>query len=569
MKIATKLLLAGVFAACAMAVTGLVLLSAAQQMKRELARNEAAGEILNAVTAVRYLTLEYVVGHGERTQSQLQQRHESLSKLLAGATGFDGQEEQKILADLQNTQQQAKSLFLELVNNRKTGQAKDKLAIMEELEARLTGQITNKAQDMIAVSLALSDRSRQGVLDAQRQASIAIMIFGGAILLVGVLIWILILHSVIRPLDTLRAGITLIGSGNLEHRLAITAQDEIGDLARAFDEMSEKLQGTTVSRDELGASNQALQAEIAERQRTEARLYQLMQETQETVDILFTSTEEIMSATTQVAAGSTETASAVSQTATTVEEVKQTAHAATEKARAVSDEVQRTAQISQDGRRSVEESIESMHRIQEHMESVADSIARLSEQSVAIGEIIATVNNLAEQSNMLAVNASIEAARAGDHGKGFAVVAQEVKYLSDQSKRATSQIKGIIHDVQKATTQAVLTIEQSSKAVEKGVRLSGEAGASIRDLSNSLDEAASAAIHIATSAQQQLIGMDQAAIAMQSIKLASEQNVASTLMTEDAAQALHALGQKLKHLLEQYHLSMKMHAPTTVEQESP
>lgn len=557
MKIATRLTLAGLFATCAVAVIGVVLWSATQQVKGELGRNEAASEILNAVTSLRYLTLEYVAGHEERAQAQLQLRYASLSKLLAGTAGFSGKEEQGILDELQSTHQRTQALFAELVANRKAGEAtQDRQEVFEELEARLTGQIMNKVQDMIAVALDLSNRSRQGVLEAQQRLNVAVMIFGGVVLLLMALVWALIRHSIIRPLATLRAGAAIIGSGDLGYRFSIATRDEIGEVSRAFDDMSAKLQGTTVSRDELGKSNEALQEEIAERRRVEERLHQLMQETQETVDILFSSTGEILSATTEVAVGSEETACAVSQTATTVEQVKQTVQVATEKARHVSDEVQRTAQISQDGKKSVEEAIEAMRRIQEQMESVADSITHLNEQSATISEIIATVNDLADQSTMLAINASIEAARAGEQGKGFIVVAQEVKTLSEQSKRATAQVRGIINEVQKATTHVVLTIEQSGKAVENGMRLSSEAGESIRGLTQSLAEAAEAATHIAASAQQQLVGMDQAAVAMQNIKLASEQNVASTRLTEDCAQTLHALGQKLKHLLGQYQLSL-------------
>jgi methyl-accepting chemotaxis protein len=427
--------------------------------------------------------------------------------------------------------------------------------VLDELEARLTGQIMNKAQDMISDALNLSDRSRLGVLNALQRGSVAVMTFGGGVLLVIAATWILTLRSVIRPLATLRAGTAIIGAGDLDYRLAVTTRDEMGDLSRAFDEMTEKLRGTTVSRDELGKNNDVLQAEITERKRVETHLRHLMQETHETVNILSTSTNEIMSAATQVATGSAETATAVRQTASTVEEVKQTALVATEKARVVSDDAQKTARISQNGKKSVDESIEAMHHIREQMESVAESIARLSEQSLAIGELISAVNDLAEQSNLLAVNAAIEAARAGEQGKGFAVVAQEVKSLSEQSKRATGQVRALLGDIQKATTAVVLAMEQGSKAVASGVRRSGEVGESIRGLTHSLEEAAAAAIQIAASAQQQMIGMDQTAMAMRSIQQASEQNVASTRLTEDTARNLHVLGQKLKHLLEEYQVT--------------
>ena len=272
----------------------------------------------------------------------------------------------------------------------------------------------------------------------------------------------------------------------------------------------------------------------------------------EGVNVLASSASEITASTTQVAAGSAETATAVSQTTATVEEVKQTAQVSSQKAKYVSEAAQKTAQISQGGRKSAEDSIGAMQRIQAQMESIAEAIVRLSEQGQAIGEIIATVSDLAEQSNLLAVNAAIEAAKAGEQGRGFAVVAQEVKSLAEQSKQATAQVRAILGDIQKATSGAVMATEQGTKAVEAGVKLSGEVGESIRQLAESIAESAQAAQQIAASSQQQLAGMDQVALAMQNINQASAQNVASTKQAEAAAQNLHELGLKLKGLVAQY-----------------
>ena len=290
--------------------------------------------------------------------------------------------------------------------------------------------------------------------------------------------------------------------------------------------------------------------DITERKRAEAGMSRLMQEMQETVSILAASTSDILEAASQVATGSSQTATSVSETTATVEEVKQTALMAADKARNVSESAQRTADISKHGKKSVEESVEAMRHIQSQMESVAESIVRLSEQSQAIGEIIATVNDLAEQSNLLAVNAAIEAAKAGEQGKGFAVVAQEVKSLAGQSKQATTQVRAILGEIQKATNAAVMATEQGSKAVESGVRLSGDVGQSINVLAESIEEAARAATQIAVSAQQQLIGMDQAVGAIKGISLASQQNVDSAGQAKTAAQNLHALGLKLKQMME-------------------
>jgi methyl-accepting chemotaxis protein len=186
------------------------------------------------------------------------------------------------------------------------------------------------------------------------------------------------------------------------------------------------------------------------------------------------------------------------------------------------------------------------------MESIADSMVRLSDQTQTIGQVVTTVEDLAVQSNLLAVNAAIEAAKAGEQGKGFAVVAQEVRTLAEQSKQATTQVRGILADIQKATNAAVMATEQGSKAVEAGVKQFGQAGESIQALSNSVTEAAHAATQIAASSQQQLVGVDQVASAMENIKQASVQSVSSAKQLEAAAYNLKELGHKLKLQVDRY-----------------
>lgn len=275
----------------------------------------------------------------------------------------------------------------------------------------------------------------------------------------------------------------------------------------------------------------------------------ITRELREGIAKLASSASEILATTSQLASNVVQTATAVSETTATVEEVKQTAQLTTEKARYVLDSAQKASNVSTLGRSAVDDTVQGMHRIQTQMESVADSIVRLSEQSQAIGEIIATVNGLAEQSNLLAVNAAIEATKAGEQGKGFGVVAQEIKSLADQSKQATAQVRTILGDIQKATSAAVLATEQGSKAVEAGVKQSGDTGNSIRVLADNITEAAQAATQIAASSQQQMVGMDQVVVAMESIKQASTQNVAGTRQAEEAAKSLHQLGLRLGDLI--------------------
>jgi len=340
----------------------------------------------------------------------------------------------------------------------------------------------------------------------------------------AVALGVLLTRNIARPLERLTELASRITEGNLKTPdVKYDRDDEVGVLGNAFQRMSENL------REQLKSLSEG-------------------------VALLGSSASEIVASTTQLAASASESATAVSETTTTVEEVRQTAQMASQKARLVSETAQKATQTSAAGRKSVEEAIGGMNRIRQQMEAIAGSMARLGEQSQTIGQIIATVEDLAAQSNLLAVNAAIEATKAGEHGKGFGVVAQEVRSLAEQSKEATREVRTILNEIQKATAAAVLATEQGSKAVESGERQTGGAADSIQSLNGVVVEAAQAATQIAASSQQQLVGMDQVAVAMESIKQSSSQNVASAKQLENAAVSLNGLGQRLKEVVGRYNL---------------
>jgi len=263
---------------------------------------------------------------------------------------------------------------------------------------------------------------------------------------------------------------------------------------------------------------------------------------------LASSISEISATASMLASSAMETSTSISEITTTVEEVKQIAHISNDKAGEVQTQAENVAQISGRGKQATEDATTGMSRIKEEMEYVAESIVKLSEQTQSIGEIINAVNDLADQSNLLSVNASIEAAKAGEYGKGFAVVAQEVKTLADQSKDATEQVRTILNDIQKATSAAVMSTERGSKTVENGAQLSFQAGEAIGTLIMSVTESEQAATQIATSSQEQLLGIDHLAEAMESIKEATTQNVDAARQLESATHSMNALAQKLKDM---------------------
>jgi methyl-accepting chemotaxis protein len=343
-------------------------------------------------------------------------------------------------------------------------------------------------------------------------------------LIILALVGFFITRNIAKPLSDLAKRAELISGGDLSGIInPVVRNDEVGVLMRSFNNMVEVLKTQN-------------------------------QEILKGVNVITSTSAQILTSTTQIGTGSAETASAISETTTTVEEVRQAAVLSSEKAKNLSDTASRVVQVSLDGRKAVDETFEEMTKISKQMDEIAQTVILLSEQSQAIGGIIASVTDLASQSNLLAVNAAIEAAKAGEQGKGFSVVAQEIRNLAEQSKQATLQVRKILNDIQKATSAAVLATEQGNRAVEAGVKKSVQAGEAIRTLSETSGTVFQVTTQIVVSNQQQLIGMDQIGMAMQNINQAGLDTAVSMNQTEEALKNLQDLGQILKEQVEQFRM---------------
>lgn len=251
----------------------------------------------------------------------------------------------------------------------------------------------------------------------------------------------------------------------------------------------------------------------------------------------------------QYASGLIEQSAAIAETTATAEEVKQTVEMTAQNARSVSESAQRTRSILQDGKAAVEESTRLSQESRERMEVTAERILLLSQQSLRIGDLITTVREVSEQAHILAVNAAIEAAKAGEAGRGFAVVASEVRSLAEQSKEATVQVREILLEIQRATQSAVMAAEQGVKTSESGEAAALRAGEAIRLLADQVNEVTSAMQQIMFATEQQVAGVDQITLAMQNIQMVTAQGTAATHQQEASAREIVSLGERLKVLV--------------------
>ncbi|MFA6331832.1 MAG: Cache 3/Cache 2 fusion domain-containing protein [Methanoregula sp.] len=317
-----------------------------------------------------------------------------------------------------------------------------------------------------------------------------------------------------------------------------------GDLTARFDERIPVAGEFVAYRDALNTIGIELQ-----------RLMKLInEELYEGISVLSSASSEILAVTTQLSSASSQTATTVNETSDTVEGVRTKTDLMNQKTKELSEKAMNALNVSGDGQKSVQEILDGMNHIQRQMDMIGMSVIKLSEQSQAIGEIIATVTDISEQSNLLAVNASIEAAKAGEFGKGFAVVAHEIHNLAEQSKAATANIRTILTDIQRGVSSTVVSTERGTKSVADAVRLTSDAQKAIEVLTRSTAESSRQAIEIASSIHDQAKGVDQISLAMEKIRDAAQKNLEITRKVEKTAEDLHELGLRLKKLTVQYHV---------------
>ncbi len=275
----------------------------------------------------------------------------------------------------------------------------------------------------------------------------------------------------------------------------------------------------------------------------------------ENINVISSSSSEISATVAQITASSSETATAITQTASSSEEVSQLATNFNEKAKESLKVGEKAVDISNQGTEAFNRINEGIHEVKKQMDQVANMVIDLSKQSQTIGEITEAVKEIAEQSNILAINASIEATKAGEYGKGFAVVANEVRNLSDQSKKSTQQIQNILDTIQESISKTVLQVEQTNKTIDGSVNFVQKAYESMTQLSASIESLISVLAEISEFAQEQLVGTSQIKEAMENIKEATSQNLDGMRQLEEVIDDLKKTSQNLKTLISMYHVN--------------
>ena len=308
--------------------------------------------------------------------------------------------------------------------------------------------------------------------------------------------------------------------------------------ARDFDDME-----IETGNDEIGHLNECFKQMVKD-------LRDFSEQTTGAVQNINTVSAEILAAIQQQASSMKEQAAALQETSSTMEEIRETGSQVSEKAKIVAQSAEATSTASEAGLRAVEETHNIMESIRLQVEQVAQNIVTLSEKTQAIGDIIATVNDIAEQSNLLALNAAIEAVGAGEQGQRFSVVANEIKNLADQAKESTLEVRGILGEIQGGISSSVMSTEEAVKRVGAGRAKSEISAETIRQLTTTMTASIQAFQQIVAGTGQQQIGIDQVNRALIDIQQATQQTSSGVGQIESAVANLNELSGQLKETVE-------------------
>ncbi len=399
--------------------------------------------------------------------------------------------------------------------------------IMEEFDV-ISDKIITKVEELVAEENSEGEEATEEML-IMVETSLKVVTY---VLVAGVLIGLGILFflrtlgkSITQPLSLMVKATNEVAAGNLSVDISgIKVKNEVGTLAHNFNEMLHALR-------------------------------KLIGDVKEGVELLASSTEEMSASSTQIVEGAREQDMKSSQVATASQELSATIVDVAQNASSASESAKGANEVAAKGSEIVEKSIESINGIAETSEDTARVIEMLGNRSNEVGAIIQVIEEIAGQTNLLALNAAIEAARAGEQGRGFAVVADEVRKLAEKTTDATKQISETINVIQSDTGSALSIMNNEMEAVQSGVSHARDAEAALKDILDRVGKVDSMIENIAIASEEQSTAAEQISSDIESVAGISKDTSSSAEQISTASQDIARLASTLSDSISVFVLS--------------
>jgi methyl-accepting chemotaxis protein len=408
-----------------------------------------------------------------------------------------------------------------------------------------------------------------------------IMIVGFVSLGILSVFTLLFSYIIVAPVRDLMKVAESLGRGDLSKKVSVSTGDELGQLGETLNRTIDRLQGlvhTETDRDKMQSQvmnllsvvssaaegDLTIKAEVtADALGSVADAFNLMITGLMTLvthasNVAFEiqhSTTDILHASERMKKGAEHQAVQIRNASDSVNAMSHTIQRMAENADAATQTSHKATQAAVKGGASVTETMKGMQRSRSAVQSTSKKIKGLGERSLEIGAIIEVINEIATQTNLLALNAAIEAARAGEQGKGFAVVADEVRKLAERAGRATKDITGLIKGIQVETSEAVTVMEESTREVEEGTRLADQAGAALREIEQIVKQTAGLVTDITRAAGDQVKVTESVVRSMDTISKVTEETTFGVQETVSTIGKLAELSKQLTDAIGRFKLS--------------
>jgi twitching motility protein PilJ len=424
-------------------------------------------------------------------------------------------------------------------------------------------------------------------------ADVLVWLLGAVMALVAGTIWVLfrLSNKVAEPVKQLTEFADQMGNGDFQARLTEGADDDFGYIAARLNGAAEKA-AKAVQDDEaqrnlqrsitefLTVVSQIARGDLTLRGNVTSdalgnvvdsvnymldNFTQVLRRVRDAAIDVSKSANDTLTASESMATGATQQDHEITNTSSAVEELTVSMKQVSNNAEASAEAARRALDAAEQGNRSVRDTLEGMQRIRSSVQATAKKIKSLGDRSLEISEIINVINDITEQTNLLALNAAIEAARAGEAGRGFAVVADEVRKLAEHSRTATKDIAALIKAIQAETNEAVVVMEDGTREVEVGARLADQAGKALEAISAVVRQSAELVQEISLASKQQVRGTEGVANAMQIISGITRQTSQGARQTALSMERMVKMSEQLNEALSQF----RVQAATAQRKEIP
>jgi methyl-accepting chemotaxis protein len=369
-------------------------------------------------------------------------------------------------------------------------------------------------------------QGRKAYEDAVKQYRTTMALVVGAIIvsiLVSVILGFLIIRSISSAAASLVHASNAMANGDLSQRVRLTSKDELGAIGDSFDTMADSF-----SQAIRKVADSSAQVAVA--------------------------ASQVNSTAERIATGAEEVASQAATVATAGEQMSATSGDIAQNCQLAAEGAQQASRSAHNGAEVVEKTVVVMGQIAEKVKESARTVESLGARSDQIGAIIGTIEDIADQTNLLALNAAIEAARAGEQGRGFAVVADEVRALAERTTRATREIGEMIKAIQNETKGAVAAMEQGVHQVEAGTLEAAKSGAALSDILEQINAVAMQVNQIATAAEEQTATTGEISSNMMQITEVVQDTASGAHQSATAARQLNGNAEELQRLVQQFKL---------------